>query len=407
LNKAINQETTGIAFQDAPAAAQLPVWRLLAFTMAGFIAILTETMPAGLLPQIGKDFGISEAMSGQLVSLYAFGSVVAAIPIIAATRSWRRKHALLLAVGGLLLFNTITALATNYFLTLGARFFAGMAAALTWGLLAGYARRMVPHHLQGRALAIVGVGQPIALSLGVPLGTWLGTLFDWRVIFGMISILSLALFLWILAAVPDYPGQAHHQRQPIHKVFVIPGVRPVLFVVLVWILAHNILYTYIAPFMAYVGLVDRLDLILLIFGCSSIIGIWITGRFIDVRLRFLTLISLAVFALVSTALGIASEVHAVTYLGVSVWGLTFGGAPTLLQTAIADAAGEGADVAQSMLVTIFNLAVAGGGVMGGLLLDHTGAGSIPWAVALLCLIALFTVWRGKTYAFKPDRRSIE
>jgi len=146
---------------------------------------------------------------------------------------------------------------------------------------------------------------------------------------------------------------------------------------------------------------------LLIFGCSSIIGIWITGRFIDVRLRFLTLISLAVFALVSTALGIASEVHAVTYLGVSVWGLTFGGAPTLLQTAIADAAGEGADVAQSMLVTIFNLAVAGGGVMGGLLLDHTGAGSIPWAVALLCLIALFTVWRGKTYAFKPDRRSIE
>lgn len=77
----------------------------------------------------------------------------------------------------------------------------------------------------------------------------------------------------------------------------------------------------------------------------------------------------------------------------------------MLQTAIADAAGEGADVAQSMLVTVFNLAVAGGGVVGGLLLDSTGAGSFAWAVALLGLITWFTVWRGKTYAFKAERRS--
>ncbi|EOS53602.1 MULTISPECIES: MFS transporter [Paenibacillus] len=407
MNKVKNIESTptGIHFQDAPASVGLPVWRLLAFTMAGFIAILTETMPAGLLPQISKDFGISEAMAGQLVSLYAFGSVVAAIPLIAATRGWRRKHVLLLAVGGLFLFNTVTALSTNYYLTLGARFVAGMAAALTWGLLAGYARRMVPYHLQGRALAIVGVGQPIALSLGVPLGTWLGTLLDWQGIFGMISILALALIVWILAAVPDYPGQRHDQRQPIPEVFLIPGVRSVLFVVFVWILAHNILYTYIAPFMAHIGLANRLDLILLIFGCSSIVGIWITGQFIDVRLRFLTLISLALFVLGSIALGLVSEIHAITYLCVSIWGLTFGGAPTLLQTAIADAAGEGADVAQSMLVTVFNLAVAGGGVVGGLLLDSTGAGSFAWAVALLGLIIWFTVWRGKTYAFKAERRS--
>ena len=407
MNKVNPLESTGIRIQDASAAVRLPVWRLLAFTMAGFIAILTETMPAGLLPQISKDFGISEAMAGQLVSLYAFGSVVAAIPLIAATRGWRRKHVLLLAVGGLFLFNTVTALSTNYYLTLGARFVAGMAAALTWGLLAGYARRMVPYHLQGRALAIVGVGQPIALSLGVPLGTWLGTLLDWRGIFGMISILALALIVWILAAVPDYPGQRHDQRQPIPEVFLIPGVRSVLFVVFVWILAHNILYTYIAPFMAHVGIANRLDLILLIFGCSSIIGIWITGQFIDARLRFLTLISLALFALGSIVLGmVGKEVHVVTYLCVSIWGLTFGGAPTLLQTAIADAAGEGADVAQSMLVTVFNLAVAGGSVVGGLLLDYTGAGSFAWAVALLGLITWFKVWRGKTYAFKANRRSI-
>jgi predicted MFS family arabinose efflux permease len=391
-------------FQDAHKADRLPIWRLLAFTMAGFITILIETMPAGLLPQISRDFGVSEAMSGQLVSLYALGSVVAAIPLIAATRSWRRKQVLLLAIGGLFLFNTATVLSDDYVLTLIARFVAGMAAALIWGLLAGYARRMVPNHLQGRALAIAGVGQPIALSLGVPLGAWLGTFFDWRGIFGIISALTLALIVWVVAAVPDYPGQAQHERQPIRKIFMTPGVRPVLLVLFVWILAHNILYTYIAPFMAFVGLANRLGLVLLIFGFSSVIGIWITGRYIDARLRFLTLISLATFAVVAVVLGLASELNGVIYLGVSLWGLTFGGAPTLLQTAIADAAGEGADVAQSMLVTIFNLAVAGGGIIGGLLLEKMGAGSFPWTLAFLSLFGLLTVWACKNNAFKPDRR---
>ncbi|SKB31746.1 hypothetical protein SAMN06295926_101445 [Lysinibacillus sp. AC-3] len=58
--------------------------------------------------------------------------------------------------------------------------------------------------------------------------------------------------------------------------------------------------------------------------------------------------------------------------------MTFGGAPTLLQMAIADAAGEEADVAQSIFVTIFNLAVAGGGFVGGMMLNQLGANSFPW-----------------------------
>ncbi|MFY1005130.1 MFS transporter, partial [Escherichia coli] len=65
------------------------------------------------------------------------------------------------------------------------------------------------------------------------------------------------------------------------------------------------------------------------------------------------------------------------YVMLALWGLSFGGAPTLLQTALADAAGDGAEVAQSMLVTVFNLAFAAGGAMGGVLLETAGAGALP------------------------------
>lgn len=379
--------------------------RLLAFTMAGFLAIVTETMPAGLLPQIGQGLGVSEALAGQLVTLYALGAMVAAIPVIAATRGWRRRPLLLLAIGGLLAFNTVTAVSTHYGLTLAARFLAGMAAGVIWGLLAGYARRMVPHHLQGRALAVVGVGQPIALCLGVPLGAWLGSLFDWRDVFWIMSVLSLSLLGWVRFGVPDYPGQAAHQHLPIRRIFLIPGIRSVLLVVFTWILAHNILYTYIAPFLASSGLGHRVDGVLLLFGLASIAGIWITGLLVDRYLRMLVLLSLAAFAFGALLLGIDSGSTVVVLLGVTIWGLTFGGAPTLLQTVLADVADEGADVAQSMLVTVFNLAVAGGGIVGGVLLEHAGATAFPWALVLLALLSLALVCSAKTHGFKSGHRA--
>lgn len=70
--------------------------------------------------------------------------------------------------------------------------------------------------------------------------------------------------------------------------------------------------------------------------------------------------------------------------------MTFGGAATLLQTALADAAGDYADVALSMNVVTWNSAIALGGVTGGLLLQHAGSQSFPWAILILLLVALAT-----------------
>ncbi|WP_241833062.1 MFS transporter [Streptomyces caatingaensis] len=383
---------------------RIPVWRLLAFTTAGFLAIMTETMPAGLLPQIGDGLGISEGLAGQLVTLYAIGSVVAAVPVIAATRGMRRRPLLLLAVGGLLVFNTATALSSSYGLTLVARFVAGMASGVIWGLLAGYGRRLVPEHLQGRALAIVGVGQPIALTLGVPLGTWLGSLFDWRGVFWVMSAVALLLMLWVRALVPDFPGQTAADRRPIREIFVLPGVRPVLGVMFLWILAHNILYTYIAPFLKDAGLGDHVDIALGVFGASAILGIWLTGVLVDRLLRVVTLASLAGFAFAALLLGIAGHSAPLVFTGIVAWGVTFGGGPTLLQTAIADAAGDGADVAQSMFVTVFNLAVAGGGLAGGLLVESAGAGALPWVLLVLAVPALAVVTVSRRHGFAPGAR---
>lgn len=400
-------QNTSSATQSAPStpsSERLPWAGLLALAMTGFICILTETIPAGLLLQIGEGLGVSEALAGQLVTLYALGSLLAAIPLTTVTRGWRRRPLLLMCILGFLIFNTVTTFSSNYILTLTARFFAGVSAGVLWGMIAGYARRMVPESLKGRAMAVAMVGTPLALALGVPAGTLLGTLVGWRSIFGFMSLLALMLIAWVFWKLPDYPGEAPHKRLPLYKVFVIPGVRPVLFVVLVWVLAHNILYTYIAPYLTQAGLTQRVDLVLLVFGITALVGIWVIGILIDRKLRPLVLISLAAFALSSIVLGISSSQPIVIYLVVGVWGLTFGGAATLLQTAVAETAGESADVAQSMLVTAWNLAIGGGGVIGGILIETHGVRSFPWVMFILLILALLVAWRAKDYGFPSRKR---
>jgi predicted MFS family arabinose efflux permease len=383
---------------------RLPIGALLALAMTGFICIVTETLPAGLLPQIGSGLGVSASLAGQMVTVYALGSLLAAIPLAIATQGWKRRTVLLTTIIGFLLFNSITALSSSYALIMVARFFAGVCAGLAWSLLAGYARRMVSVSLQGKAMAIAMVGTPVALSLGVPLGTWLGALVGWRVAFALMSTLTLILIVWVLIKVPDYPGQASSQRLALGKVLTLPGVRSVLGVVFTWMLAHNILYTYIAPFVSASGLTEHVDLVLLVFGLAALLGIAVTGRVVDAHLRSTVLLSLATFAAVSVLFGLSSTSPVAICVGVFIWGLTFGGAATLLQTALADAAGSGADVALSMNVVVWNSAIAGAGILGGVLLDQWGVLSFPWVVLVLLLLSLVIATKARDGGFPQGAR---
>jgi predicted MFS family arabinose efflux permease len=400
--KAFAMSQTSSAPLLAASNERLPVGGLLALAMTGFIAILSETLPAGLLDQIADGMHISQAMAGQWVTAYALGSLLTAIPLVTMTQGWYRRRALLLAIIGFVLFNGLTALSDSNSLTLVLRFFTGAAAGLAWGLIAGHARRMVPVPLQGRAMALAMLGQPIALSLGLPIATWLGAGLGWRATFVVVTLVASLLVVWVLRSVPDYPGQAAGKRPAAMQVLRTPGVLIVLLVILTWILGHNILYTYIVPLLAAAGMAADIGPVLMVFGLSALAGIGLVGLLVDRHLRKLVLLSLAGFALATLALGQASSW--LVYLSIALWGMTYGGAPTLLQTACADAAGQGGDVAQSMLVTVWNCAIALGGIIGGLLLAGAGVEWFGGVVLVLIALAWLLAVAGRGSGFVAGRR---
>jgi predicted MFS family arabinose efflux permease len=217
------------------------------------------------------------------------------------------------------------------------------------------------------------------------------------------TVLAVVLTGWITVAVPD-PGQRRDARPPMLRALRVPGVAPVLFVTLVFVLAHTILYTYIATFLGHLGMSDSTDLVLLVFGGASMAGIWIVGAHIDRRLRILTVASALLVAVAAAVLALPAGSSVLVYAAVTLWGLGWGGAPTLLQTAVADAGGDSADAAQAVLVTLWNAAMAAGGVTGGVLLDLFGPTSFPWTVLGLLLPVLAVVLAARVHGF-PDRRT--
>lgn len=100
------------------------------------------------------------------------------------------------------------------------------------------------------------------------------------------------------------------------------------------------------------------------------------------------MVSTALFCGSALVLALLGRSPWAVLIATAAWGMAFGGAATLFQTASARVSGDSADIAQSMVVTVWNAAIAGGGALGGLLLKRGCAGALPWS-----LVALLTaVW---------------
>ena len=260
-----------------------------------------------------------------------------------------------------------------------------------WSMLAGYAARMVPAGRRGRAIAIVLAGITLALSAGLPAGTALAARLGWRPAFALLATLALIVAAWIRWKAPGFPGERAGQRPPLRRVAVRPGVPAVLAVTLLLLTGHQELYTYLAPFAARSG-PGHTGLVLLVFGLATIPGLAVTGLLADRHLRSVLVAALTLVVAALLALGLTGRDLGPMLAAAALWGAAFGGVPALLQTALISASGPGyADMATSLQTTVYNIGIAAGSLVGGLVLQGAGVPALPWAASVLIAAALAIV----------------
>lgn len=385
-----------------------PLFPLLVISGAIFVAVSSEFLPTGLLPNIARELRVSESQVGLLVTIFALTVVISAAPLTTLTHRVPRKGLVVAMLAALAVATFLAAIAPDYGLLAGARVLAGLAHGLFWSVTGPYASRIVPRHQLSRAIAVTAAGGSAAFVLGVPLGTALGHALGWRVAFlVMAGVIVVFLALTVVALPP-----VDHLVPVATGEIVVPALRdrtiPAIVIVSVSIvlvnLGQNSYYTFIVPWSTRVGGVPSADIgaLLFGFGAAGAIGLLIAGVFGDRYPRGALIAMAAVVLLAVGALGIVGHllpVPAVVTVMI-VWGIAFGGIPPLLQTRMLHAASlRVRDLAASWTTISFNVSIGGGALIGGLLLDHFGIVVLPWAEFVL-------VAAGIVFVVVTDRRRI-
>jgi multidrug resistance protein len=413
--------------------ARFPWGGLLALAVASFLSISGEMLPTGLLPEMGRELGVSEASIGLLVSVFAF-TVVFTSPILTHFTSRIPRHRLLVGLIVVIAIGAFgTALAPTYGWMVGARILGGLAHGVFWAITGAYAAHLVPREQVGRALAVSSSGGTLAFVLGVPLGTALGQAVGWRPAFAILAILMRggAVLVWRLlpdvgsgaddaAAFRREASEAMTGATPVGpgalatgSIGVIRNGRPskreraqldpsVLGVVLscvvtgVFMVGHYSLYTYVAPFLERSsGLSSStLSLSLFAYGIAGAVGLLLVGLALGRRPAVSIPILMALVASTVVGLLVLEGRPGPSFAAFVILGVTFGALPPLLQTRLLQVApARIRDISNSFYTSSFNAGIGGGALIGGLVLSGAGLGALPrlYIVIAVVMLVVFVV----------------
>lgn len=309
---------------------RVPLGGLLALSAAAFLTVVLQTMPAAILPEISSGMAVSESAAGQLITIYAAGSIVGAIPIMSATMGWPRRRLLASALSGFVLTTLVVAMSESFTLTLVARFITGLFAGVVWGMAAGYASGITPEKHRGRGITIALSGAPIALAIGTPVGALLSGLAGWRSTFIVLTVLAVVVLVWVLAVLPDFPSQPKGQRTSAWTAVKRPGVAPIIVASIFFVIGHYLLYPYSSSPLGSFRMTGQVSGVLLAFGVSALIALCIIGTLVDRYLRLLMLLSIVLFAVSMSLFASVSGPTVFVYVADVAWGLAFGGAGSAL-----------------------------------------------------------------------------
>lgn len=237
----------------------------------------------GILPDIAKDLNIDIPMASNLIALYALGVVVGAPTLVAFTAKYSPKKVLLFLMLLFFVFNGIFAFAPDKISLLISRFVSGLPHGAFFGVGSVVAARLAKPGKEAQAISIMFTGMTIANLAGVPLGTYIGHHYSWRITYAVISLLGLLTFLAIYVWMPNIENSKNNNIMKQIKYFTRWDAWLMVAVISIGTGGLFAWISYIAPLVTEVSGVaaDRVPLIMILIGLGMFFGNFIGGKMAD------------------------------------------------------------------------------------------------------------------------------
>ncbi|HEK1796530.1 TPA: MFS transporter [Proteus mirabilis] len=366
---------------------------LFALATGAFAIGATEFTPMGLLPNIANGLSISIATAGGLITGYAVGVMIGAPIMTLSLGKLTKRHALGLLLLLFIAGNLLAAQADSYWSLMIARLITSLNHGAFFGIGSVVAASLVEKHKQASAVAAMFMGLTIANLVGVPLVTWIGQQYGWRLAFILISGLGFITLIGLLMFLPVMPkGNKPNIKYELGVLTRLPVVLALLTTVF-GASALFALYTYIAPFLTNTVHISEshVAVVLVIIGLGFIIGNYLGGKLSSYGIEK-TLILF--FILLIGSMSVLPLVSNNVYLAVAtifIWSISSFALVPALQIKTMQIAHDAPALVSSVNIGAFNLGNAIGAIIGGIALKYS-YNIVPLTAALVGVIGLLLVY---------------
>ncbi|MCD8851917.1 MFS transporter [Staphylococcus xylosus] len=378
----------------------MSVMRIATFILSIFIVGMVEMMVAGIMNLMSNDLHVSEAIVGQLVTLYAITFAIAGPILVKLTNRFSPRPVLLWALTIFIIGNGIIAMAPNFSILVFGRILSSAAAALiVVKILALTALLTAPQH-RGKMIGIVYSGFSGANVFGVPIGTIIGDLVGWRYTFLFIVVVSVLVGILMYFYVPqpqfEMPkaGTETTQRTSSYSKILRPAeIVKYLSITFLLLVANSVTFIYINPLMLKSGHdLSFVSIALLINGVAGVIGTSM-GGFLSDKLtskRWLT-IATTIFIVMMLILNVFLPGTGLLLMVIFIWNIMQWSTNPAVQSGVIEHVEGDTSQVMSWNMSSLNAGIGIGGIVGGLVVSKVDVFATTYFSAAIALLAFILI----------------
>ena len=364
---------------------------LITFTVGVFLLGMMELIISGILELMSADLKISNALTGQLITVYAVSFAVFGPLLVKVTEKIRPKPVIMASLLVFIIGNIIFGLSTTFFMLAIGRVVTALAAAVFIVKIMDMTVLLSAPAIRGRMIALVYMGFSAANVFGIPLGTIIGQQFGWRIIFWIVIALAVLVGIGILALVPNKNAEELGDTEP-DKILDRKNILLYIGVTMSVLIGNYIVLGYISPLMTTNGFsIENVSAALLIAGVGGMLGTYLGGNMVDwIGTKRTLLIMLTLFMVAMAIMPLVYGKPVLFYITLFIWSLFQWSTSPAVQSGLVENVQGSAALVFSWNMSGLNLGIGIGAVIGGIYISNFDISYAPWlsvfiiALGILC-----------------------
>ena len=363
---------------------------LIGMTISAFLVNTSEFMPIGLLTDISKNFNITAAQAGVMITAYSWTVTLLSLPLMLVACKIKPKKLLLGTLTVFAVCQVLSVISIGFPFLVASRIGVACAHSIFWSIASPFAVRVVSKDHQAKALSAIVTGTAFAMVLGMPLGRMIGLQIGWRMTFLCVGVISFIVTAYLLFVFPKIENTDTFSVSQLPELFKNSKLMIIYLITFLFATGYYTAYSYVEPFLQKVaGFSSSLVTItLMLFGIAGLLGSYLLSRYYDDH--HFVFVQTVLFSFVGTlALLYPASINMYAIILVcAVWGIAAMAFQVCFQAQIIGCVSTAASsVAMAIFSAIFNLGIGSGTGLGGMVYTNISLNYIGFVGAVIVLAA--------------------